>query len=100
MIAFRGSGDSHKSLVAVVLRLVDFDYAAAELSDLVDLGAAFTNDGANHVVRDENLLGQRLAGDHTLHRLIWRAGMAVSWLVGVDLGLMRASSSIAASLLR
>lgn len=100
MVAFRGSSDGHKSLVAVVLRLVDFDYTAAELSDLVNLSAALTNDGADHVVRDENLLGQRLARDHTLHRLVWWAGMAVSWLVRIHLGLMRAGSSVAASLLR
>ena len=76
LVALGGPGDGHEPLVAVVLRFVDLDHAAAELTDLVDLRTTFADDRTHHVVRDEDLLRQRLTGDHALHRLGRRTGVA------------------------
>lgn len=50
------SRNRHQSLVTVILRFVNLDDATADLSDFINLLAAFANYGADHVVRDENLL--------------------------------------------
>ena len=95
LVAFRSSSDSHESLVAVVLRLVDLDHAAAELSYLIDLGSTFPNDCSNHIVRNEDLLRQGLTRYHSLHWLSWWSSMAVSRLVTAMWDrLMRPSSRI------
>lgn len=56
-IALLGARDRHEPLIAIVLRFVDLDHTAADLPDLVDLLAALADNGADHVVRDEDLLG-------------------------------------------
>lgn len=61
MVAFCSPGDCDKSFIAVVLRLIDFDNTTAEVTDLVDLGSSFTDDGTDHVVRDVDLLSDRLS---------------------------------------
>lgn len=63
LVALLGTGDSHEALVVVVLGFVNLDDTSAELADLVDLGAALADDSADHVVRDEDLLSDRLAGE-------------------------------------
>ena len=78
MIALCRPSDCHQSFVAVVLGLVDFNDTATELANLVDLGAAFANDGSDHVVGNENLLRQRLARDHALHWL--GRGTGMTWV--------------------
>lgn len=57
LVALLCAGDSNQSLIAVILRLVDLDDTSTELSDLVDLSSTLTNDGTNHVVWNEDLLG-------------------------------------------
>lgn len=83
LVALLCTGDRDKTLVAVVLRLVDLDHTAAELADLVDLCTTLSDDCSDHVVRDENLLGQRLAG-HGLDWLLWWTRVARSWLRSVS----------------
>lgn len=72
-VAFLGTCDGDEPLVGVVLGLVDLDHAATELANLVDLGTAFADDGTNHVVGDEDLLGHRT----TRHGTSTRHGLAV-----------------------
>ena len=74
-VALLSAGDGDESFVAVVLWFVDLDDRAAELADLVDLGTTFANDGAHHVVRDEDLLGQRLSGHGSLDWLLRGSGV-------------------------
>lgn len=57
LIALGSARNSHQSLVAVVLWLVDLDHTPTQLSDFVDLGSSFADDCPYHVVRDEDLLG-------------------------------------------
>jgi hypothetical protein len=63
------AGDGYQTLVAVVSWLVDLDDTSTELADLVDLCAALSNDRTNHIVGNEYLLGERLAG-HRNRRLV------------------------------
>lgn len=65
LIALLGTGDRDQTLVAVLLGLVDLDDTATQVTDLVDLGSSLSNDSANHVVGDVDLLGQWLAGHDT-----------------------------------
>jgi len=67
LVSLLRAGNGDKPLVGVVLGFVDLDRTTTELADLIDLGSTFTNDGTNHVVRDEDLL-KNLAG-HALDRL-------------------------------
>ena len=62
------SCDSNQTLIAVVLRLVDFDHATTKLPDLVDLRSALANDSTDHVVWNEDLLRKRLTW-HSLDRV-------------------------------
>ena len=74
MIALCGSSDSDQALVAVILGLVDLDDTAAKLSDLIDLGASLANDSSNHIIWNEDLLGQWLTRNN---RRGWATG---AWL--------------------
>lgn len=56
-VALLSSSDCHEPLVTVVLWLVNLNHAAADLPDLVDLLTALSDDGADHIVGDEDLLG-------------------------------------------
>lgn len=100
LVAFLSTGDSDKTLVAVILRLVDLDNTTAELSDFVDLCSTLANNCANHIVGDENLLCQRLSRYHTLDRLLWRASVAGSRLSSVGgvrtirVGCVRSSAGV------
>jgi len=60
LVALSRASNSDKSLVTVVLGFIDLDHAATEMSDLVDLGTTLANDGTDHVIRNEDLLGDRL----------------------------------------
>ena len=60
LVALLGPGNCHQPLVAALLRFVDLDHTSAEMSDLVDLGSSLSDDRTDHVVRDEDLLGERL----------------------------------------
>jgi len=90
LIALSRASDSDKSLVTVVLGLVDFDDAATEVSNLVDLGTALANNGTNHVVGDEDLLCDRLTWHGAWHlrmclavgRSLWHLTVALLWLWG------------------
>lgn len=57
LVAFLCAGDGDKTFVAVVGRLVDFDDTTAQLTNLVDLRSTLTNNGADHIVGNKNLLG-------------------------------------------
>ena len=56
LVTFRGSSNSHEPLVAIILRLVNLNHAAAELPDFIDLGSTFPDNRPHHVIRDEYLL--------------------------------------------
>lgn len=64
LVALLGTSDCDKTFIAIVLRLVDLDNGSRQLSDFVDLGASLADDGTHHVVGDEDLLGEGLAGKH------------------------------------
>lgn len=91
MIALCGSSDSDQALVAVILGLVDLDDTAAKLSDLIDLGASLANDSSNHIIWNEDLLGQWLTRNN---RRGWATGawlrlskatmVWLLWLLGSD----------------
>ena len=51
------SCDGHKSLVTVVLGLVNLDDTSTDGTYLINLGATLANDRANHIVWNEDLLG-------------------------------------------
>ena len=67
-IALFRARDGDQALIAVVLRLVDLNDTATDLTYLVDLLTTLTNDGTDHIVRNEDLLGQRCASHTTVHR--------------------------------
>lgn len=75
LVALLCSSDGDEALVVVVLRLVDLDDAARKLSNFVDLGTTLSNDGADHVVGNEDLLRNGLSWNHALHGLLRWAGM-------------------------
>ncbi len=52
--------DRHKSLIAVVLWFVDLDYTSTQVSNLVDLRAAFAYDSAYHIIGNKDLLSKWL----------------------------------------
>lgn len=74
-VALFSSCDRHKSLIAVVLRLVDLDDAATHLADLVDLLPALSYDGAHHVVGNVDLLRDRATRHTSLDRLALSMGL-------------------------
>lgn len=67
-VAFLGASDSDKTLVAVILWLIDLNYGARNLTDLIDLLATFSDDSSNHVIRNVDLLGQSTAGQSSTGR--------------------------------
>jgi hypothetical protein len=71
LVALLRSCNRNKSFVAVVLRLVDLDDAAAQMPDFIDLRTSFTNDGSYHVVGNEYLLSEWLTRQGAAHRLSW-----------------------------
>jgi len=81
-VAFLRSCDRHQTLVAVILGLVDLNDTARDLADFVDLLTTLTDDGANHIVRDKDLLRQRRARNCTTRKRL-------SVGTGVRLGYMR-----------
>lgn len=60
LVALLCPRDRDKSFVAVILRFVDFDDTAAEVSDLVDLRTTLANDSSYHIIWYEDLLCQWL----------------------------------------
>ena len=62
LVAFSCSCDRDQSFVAVVLRLVDFDDTATEMTNFIDFSTTLADDCSNHVVRDVDLLRNWLAG--------------------------------------
>lgn len=97
LIAFRRARYGHQSLIAVVLWLIDLDYAPTKLPDLVDLRTSLSNNGTDHIVWNEDLLRQRLTGYHSLHWLRRRPSVPRISSVTVSLlGLMRPSTGVAA----
>lgn len=95
MIALRSSRNRDQSLVAVILRLVDLDDTAAELSDLVDLRSTLSNDSSNHIIWNEYLLSQWLTRNHTLHRLSRGSSMALRNNVACLVWLLWSNTSVA-----
>lgn len=68
-VALLGAGDRDETLIAIVLRLINLNHTVADLSDLIDLLTALADDGANHIVGNEDLLRQRCASHGTMSRL-------------------------------
>ncbi len=98
LVTFLSTRDGHETLVAVVLRFVDLDDTATQCTDLINLRTALANDRANHIVRNEYLLGHGLPGYHSLHRLCGRtrvAGRLRGVMSTVWLRLMRAGAGVA-----
>ena len=93
LVTLLGSRDCNQTLVTVILRLIDFDNTSAQLPYLVDLRAPLANNSSNHIIRNENLLGERLSRDHTLDRLLRWSGMTLLSSTML-LRLMRASTCI------
>lgn len=100
-VALLRASDSDQALVAVVLGLVDLDDAAADLPNLVDLLAALTDDSADHVVGNVDLLckGSSRHASTTVHGLRLRStvpymgtGVRTSVRLHVGLRTIRASS--------
>ena len=60
LVALSRASNSDKSLVTVVLGFVDLDDTTTEMPNLIDFGTALTDDGTDHVVRNEDLLGDGL----------------------------------------
>lgn len=71
LVALLRSCNCNKSFVAIVLRLVDLDNTATQMSDFINLCTSFTNDGSNHIVGNENLLSERLTRQGATYRLSW-----------------------------
>ena len=59
-IALCSTCNRNETLVTVILWLIDLDDTTAQLSNFVDLSTSFTNDGANHIIRDIDVLGDGL----------------------------------------
>ncbi len=78
MVAFLGAGDSHQTLVAVLLWLVDFNNTSTEVSDLIDLSTSLSDNSPDHIVRDVNLLSEWLARHSAANRSC--RGRTTSWL--------------------
>ena len=92
------AGDRHQPLVAVLLGLVDLDHTATQVPDLVDLRTTLSDDGANHIVGDVDLLCQWLTGHDTTdgRGRRWATPSLSScrlWCT-VGCGLVRASASV------
>lgn len=47
MVALLSSSDGYKALVAVVLRLIDFDNTSTELTNFVDFLTTLADDGTD-----------------------------------------------------
>ena len=94
LVALLSSCDSDKSFVAVILRFIDLDYTAAQVSNLVDLCTSLADDSSNHVVGDEYLLCEGLPGQSATHWLswltvwsrLWRDLAIRTWLMGSSTG--------------
>jgi len=65
LVAVLCTCNGNKTLIAVIGGLVDLDDTATKLANLIDLRTALSDDGTNHVVGDEDLLCQGLAGHST-----------------------------------
>lgn len=96
LVAFLRPRDGHQTLIAVVLRLVDLDHTATEVSNLINLGATLTNDGAHHVIGDVDLLRDGLPRNHSRERLAC-SGMRLGLRSAVRRRLMRTSSHVRAA---
>jgi hypothetical protein len=94
-VALFRAGDCHEPLITIVLRLIYFYDASRHLPDLVDFGASFANDGTNHVIRNEDLLSQRLTGHVALHLLA--VGSVMDRRTDVTCGWMRLHLACVAS---
>jgi hypothetical protein len=92
LVALLSSSNGDETLVAVVLGFVDLNDTSTELAYLVDLRTALSDDSADHVVGDEDLLSQRLAGHHALHGLL--RGACVSGRCCSRSGLSRVGRSV------
>jgi hypothetical protein len=95
LIALSGPSNCNQSLVAVVLWFVYLDDTTAELPDLIDLRSALANDCTNHVIWNENLLGQRLARHDALHRLDRRTSVRLGTNMASLLRLLRTYATVA-----
>lgn len=94
LVALLRTRDRDQTLIAVFLRLIDLDHTATEVSDLVDLGTTLTDDGADHIVGNVDLLGNGLARNNTGKRLSSRAAVRLGMRSSVRSRLMRASTGI------
>lgn len=94
LVAFLSTSDGHQTLVAALLWLVDLDDASTEMSDFVDLGSALSDDRANHVVGDVDLLSQWLAGHHAANRSCSRSAGLGGLGCSVRTGLVGTSTGI------
>lgn len=53
-------GNGNKTLVAILLRLINLDNTTTQMPDLVNLSTALPDNGTDHVIRDINLLREWL----------------------------------------
>lgn len=95
LVTLRSPCDSHQTLVAIILRLIDLDDTSTELPDFVDLRASFSDDCANHVIGYKDLLCERLTWHQSLDGLLGRTSMAMRGrMTAMRLRLVGSSSSI------
>jgi hypothetical protein len=90
LVALLRACDCDQTLVAVISGFVNLDHAATKLAYLVDLCTTLTDDGADHVVGDEDLLCERLSG-HRDRRLVgctavWYRRGTMRGTIGTRLG--------------
>lgn len=97
-VALLCARDCDQPFVAVVLRLVDLNHTTADLAYFVDLLPALSDDGANHIVGDVDLLGQRRARHGSSVNGLSRVSAVRLRHGSTGVGLHRSSGAIAASL--
>jgi hypothetical protein len=88
------TSNSDKTLVAVILGLVDFDHTTTKMSDFIDLGTTLTDDSADHVVRNVDLLSDGLVWNNSGKRLSTSMGMGLGLGCSIGSRLLRTRARI------
>lgn len=106
LITLRRARNCHQALIAIILRFIDLNHTATQLTNLIDLCSSLADDRTDHVVWNIDLLRQWLAWHNTLHRLdrwagmascCWSAVTAHLWLLWTDTAVCSSSWATAIS---
>lgn len=93
LITLLRPSNRHQPLIAIILRLINLNHAPTKLANLINLGSALANDCSNHIVRDIDLLRERLAGKESTHGV----GSGLALCLGMRSrghGLVRAGAAV------